>query len=95
MFGIVLSALNVALGFVFRGVVVKFGVMFAAWFVAFELVSALVSYVPSTSAITTAMSSFPPMLWYLLDLARVDIGIPMVLAAMAARFLIRRIPFVG
>lgn len=95
MFGIVLSALNAALGFVFRGVIVKFGVMFAAWYVAFELVSALVSYVPTTAAITGAMASFPPMLWYLLDLVRIDIGIPMVLAAMATRFLIRRIPFVG
>lgn len=95
MFGIVLSALNAALGFVFRGVIVKFGIMFAAWYLAFELVTALVGFVPSTSSITSAMAMFPPLLWYLLELARIDIGIPLVMAAMGTRFLIRRIPFVG
>jgi hypothetical protein len=95
MYGILLSALNAVLGFVLRGVIIKFGVMFAAWWIAVELISALVAYVPSTAAISTAMASFPPLLWYVMDLMRVDIGIPMVLAAMSTRFLIRRIPFVG
>lgn len=95
MFAILLSAVNAALGFVFRGVIVKFGIMFAAWFLAFELVSALVAFVPGTSSLTSALSAFPPTLWYFLDLMRLDIGIPLMLAAFTTRFLIRRIPFVG
>lgn len=95
MFAILLSAFNAALGFVFRGVIVKFLIMFSAWYLAVELISALVSYVPSTSAIASAMTQFPPLLWYIMDLMRVDIGIPLVLAAMSSKFLIRRIPFVG
>lgn len=95
MFALLLSAVNVALGFVFRSIIVKFVIMFAAWFLAVELIDALVSFVPSTGAITTAMGQFPPLLWYMLDLMRVDIGIPLVLAAMSTKFLIRRLPFVG
>lgn len=95
MFGIVLSALNAALGFVFRGVIVKFLIMFAAWWLAVELIGALVAFVPSTAAIASAMGQFPPLLWFMLDLMRVDIGIPLVLAAMSTKFLIRRLPFVG
>lgn len=95
MFGIVLSALNAALGFVLRGVIVKFVIMFGAWYLAFELITSIVDFVPSTNNITMAMAMFPPMLWYLLDLMRFDLGISLVLSAMAARFLIRRIPFVG
>jgi hypothetical protein len=95
MFGILVSALNVALGFLVRGVIVKFGIMFAAWYLVLELVSALVSYVPGSASITAALSAFPPSLWYFLDLMRLDIGIPLMLAAFTTRFLIRRIPFVG
>ncbi|HBU30450.1 MAG TPA: DUF2523 domain-containing protein [Thiobacillus sp.] len=95
MFAILASAVNLALGFLVRGVIVKFGVMFAAWYLALELVSALVSYVPSVSALSDAMAAFPPMLWYMLELVRVDFGIPLMLSAMSTRFLIRRIPFIG
>lgn len=95
MFAILFSAFNTALGFVFRGVVVKFGIMFAAWYLVLELISALVSYVPGSASISSAISSFPPGMWFFLDLMRVDIGIPIMLAAFTTRFLIRRIPFVG
>lgn len=95
MFGIVLSALNAALGFVFRGVVVKFAVMFAAWFVAVELIDALIPYIPGVSSLSSSLAALPPTLWYFLDLMKLDVGIPLVLAALSTRFLIRRIPFVG
>lgn len=95
MFGIVLSALNAALGFVLRGVVVKFAVMFAAWFVAVELIDALIPYIPGVSSLSSSLVALPPTLWYFLDLMKLDIGIPLVLAALSTRFLIRRIPFVG
>ena len=95
MFGIVLSALNAALGFVFRGVIVKFAVMFAAWFVAVELIDALIPYIPGALSLSSSLSALPPTLWYFLDLMKLDVGIPLVLAALTTRFLIRRIPFVG
>lgn len=95
MFAILLSAVNSLLGFVFRGVIIKFGIMFAAWFLALELISALVAYVPSVTSLSSLFASFPPTLWYFLDLMQVGVGIPLVLSAMSTRFLIRRIPFVG
>lgn len=95
MFAILSSAFNVVLGFVFRGVIVKFLIMFAAWYLAIELVVAVASYVPAVSSLSAALAAFPPTLWYFLDLMRLDIGIPLVLSAYGTRFLIRRIPFVG
>lgn len=95
MFAILASAFNAALGFIFRGVIVKFGIMFAAWYIAIELVTAVVSYVPSSAALTSALTAFPPTLWYFLDLMRLDLGIPLMLGALTTRFLIRRIPFIG
>ena len=95
MFAILASAFNLTLGFIFRGIVVKFLIMFAAWYLVIELIAALVAYVPGASSITAALSAFPSGLWFFLDLMRLDIGIPLMLAAFTTRFLIRRMPFVG
>lgn len=95
MFGILLSAFHSVLGFVFRGIIVKFLIMFAAWYLAFELITAVVAVVPSSSVVTDALNAFPPTMWYFLELMRLDLGIPLMLAAFATRFLIRRIPFIG
>lgn len=95
MFAILLSAVNSLLGFVFRGVIIKFAIMFAAWYLVIELIAALVAYVPGAASIGSALSAFPAGLWFFLDLMRLDIGIPLMLSAFTTRFLIRRIPFVG
>lgn len=95
MFAIVVSALNVLLGFAFRSVIVKFGVMFAAWFLAVELIGALVAYVPGVSSLSTLLGQLPAGVWFFLELMRFDVGLPLVVGAFATRFLIRRLPFVG
>lgn len=95
MFGIVLSALNVLLGFIFRSVVVKFALFFGLFFVTTEFISILSALLPTSSALTGALGGIPAGVWYFLDLFNVSAGMPMLLSAWATRFIIRRIPVIG
>lgn len=95
MFGIVLSALNVAVGFILRSVVVKFVVFFGLFFVTTEFVSVLSSLLPDSSSVAGALVGIPAGVWYFLDLFNVTAGIPLLLSAWATRFIIRRIPVIG
>lgn len=95
MFGIVLSALNVVLGFIFRSVVVKFGVFFGLFFITTEFIAILTSLLPDSSSLASALGGIPSGVWYFLDLFNVTAGIPLLLSAWATRFIIRRIPVIG
>jgi len=95
MFGILLSALNVIVGFIFRSIIIKFVLYFALWFVTTEALSILTSYLPTSSALTGALSGISPGVWYFLDLFSVTYGIPTVLSAFVTRFIIRRVPLIG
>jgi hypothetical protein len=95
MFGIVLSALNAALAFVFRSVLVKFVVYFALFFVTTEFSSILSPMLPTSSALQSALGGIPGAVWYFLDLFNVSAGIPILLSAWVTRFVIRRIPLIG
>lgn len=97
MFGIFLSALNAALAFLVRSVIVKFAVFFGLFFVTTEFMQVLVSsgLLPSAGSISSPLGSMPSAVWYFLDLFNVSAGIPLVLSAYATRFIIRRIPVIG
>lgn len=97
MFGIFLSALNTLLAFVFKSLIVKFVVFFALYFVVAGFVGVLQSsgLLPSASSVTGALGGIPGGVWYFLDLFAVSQGIPLILSAALARFVIRRIPFIG
>lgn len=97
MFGIVLSALNVALGFLLRTVVIKFALYFALFFVASEFIEFITDCgcIPGSSAISSALQSVPSSVWYFLNLFNFAQGITTIFSALAVRFLIRRIPFFG
>lgn len=97
MFGILLSALNVVLGFVLRSIIVKFVTYFALWFITTEFISVLqgAGILPSAASVTSALGGFGTATWYFLDLCAVSYGVPAILAAFAARFIIRRLPVIG
>lgn len=97
MFGIVLSALNAALAFLVRSVIVKFGVFFGLFLVTTEFVQVLMStgLLPNASSISSSLGAIPAGVWYFLDLFNVSLGIPLVLSAYATRFIIRRLPVIG
>jgi hypothetical protein len=97
MYAILLSAFNTILGFIFRSVVVKFVVFFALYLVVTGFVQVLVSsgLLPSADSLSSGLASIPPGVWYFLDLFGFSTGFKLVVAAMVAKFIIRRIPFIG
>lgn len=81
-----------------REVIIKF-VVFAAVFalVAF-LVPKAIGFLGSftnTGGLTAAFSAIAPGVWFFLDAFQLGYGVPLVLSAFVARFLIRRLPVIG
>lgn len=95
MFGIVLSALNAALAFLVRSILVKFVVYFALFFVTTEFISVIGSMLPTGDGLSAALGGIPSDVWFFLDLFNVSSGIPILLSAWVTRFVIRRIPVIG
>jgi hypothetical protein len=95
MFGIFLSALNSVLGWVFRSLLVKFGVFFALYFITSEFVGLMVQLIPETSSVNSTMSAIGSGTWYFLNVFQVTQGLSLVVSAYATRFVIRRIPVIG
>lgn len=97
MFGIVLSALNSVLGFVFRSVVIKFGVMFGIYFLvaAFVPVAKQFGLIPDAAGLNGAFSALPSGVSYYLHVFAMDVGVPILFSAWASRFVLRRIPFLN
>lgn len=95
MFGIVSSAINAALGFLIRSVLVKFGLFFGLFFVTTGFIGYLTDKLPTAQAITNGLGGISPDIWYFLDLFAFSAGIPIILTAYVTRFAIRRIPFIG
>lgn len=95
MFGILVSALNVALGFLLRQLVVKFVVLFALYFVVQAFVSVLGGFLPNVSTLNGAFGGIAAGTWWFLDLFAFSQGLPLVITAFAYRFLIRRLPVIG
>jgi hypothetical protein len=95
MYGILLSAFNAVLAFVFRQLVVKFVVLFALYFIIQEFVSVLLSFLPNPADMSGALGGIASGTWYFLDLFAFSQGAPLVVTALVYRFLIRRIPLIG
>lgn len=95
MFGILLSAGNALLGWFVRGVLVKFVVMIALYWIVAELVGVMASWLPNGAGLTSAFGGISAATWYFLDLFAFSNGVPLLIAALVTRFLIRRIPVIG
>lgn len=95
MFGILLSAGNALLGWLVRGVLVKFVVMVALYWIVVELVGVMATWLPTGASLTSAFGGIGAATWYFLDLFAFSDGVPLLIAALVTRFLIRRIPVIG
>lgn len=95
MFGILASAFNVVLGFVFRSLIVKFVLFFGLFFITTEFISVIGGLLPTGASLSGALGGIPAGVWYFLDLFNVSLGIPLLLSAWVTRFTIRRIPIIG
>ncbi|MBA0158979.1 MULTISPECIES: DUF2523 family protein [Pectobacterium] len=91
-----LSALYVGLGFLLRSVVMKFAVMFGLFFIVQEFVPVLLSLINvSPLPLIELFGQLPDSAWYFLNLFQVPTGISLMVSAIIARFIIRRIPLIG
>lgn len=95
MFGILVSAFNVVLGFVLRSVIGKFFLFFGLYFVTTEFVPVLLGMLPDAAGVQTAFSTLPPGMAYFLRVFGIPQCLTMVLSAYVTRFIIRRIPLIG
>lgn len=95
MFGILLSALNSALAWVFRSVLVKFFLFFGLYFVTSEFVGFVADLIPNASSVNGALSGIGSATWYFLDTFQVTTGVSALMSAYATRFIIRRMPVIG
>lgn len=95
MFGILSSAFNSALSFIFRSVIYKSIFFFGFYFVVTEFFSYLSTRLPTVSALSQAFANLPPSFWYFADFFGISTGLPLILAAYVLRFCIRRIPLIG
>lgn len=95
MFGILLSALNSILAWVFRSLLVKFALFFALYFITSEFVGFISALLPNASSINGALSGITAGTWFFLDAFQLPMGISAMVSAYATRFIIRRMPVIG
>lgn len=91
------SVINAALGFVFRLGTIKFVLFSALALVLTPLMSLLMSLIEGAglNALSGLFSALPTDILFWLSVFRLDIGVPMLVAAYLTRFFIRRLPVVG
>ena len=97
MFGIVLSALNAILGWIFRGVVIKFEILTALYYVITFIVSEVLSLldISPVQNLETSINSLGASILFFMGVFKLEVGIPLILGAMLTAFMIRRLPFIG
>lgn len=86
------------IGFLFREVAVKFLVFTAIFALVALLVPKVVGYLSpliGTGSLSSAFSGLGGGVWFFLDFFNLAFGIPLLISAWVARFLIRRMPVIG
>lgn len=98
MGGLILRLFSGFLGFVFNGIVAKFFVFFALFFITTEFIPVVIElFIPENLRVNfqTLFNNLPSDMWYFLELLKVPFGVTLFISAMLARFIIRRIPVIG
>lgn len=95
MYGILFSALNSAMAYLLRTVVVKFLVFSALFLVVKELMDAMSDLLPKSTELQSLFDALPDSCWYFANLLELPYGITLVVSALFTRFIIRRIPVIG
>lgn len=86
------------IGFLVREVIVKFIVFTAVFALVAYLVPKAVGYLSpflGLGSLTSAFSGLGPGVWFFLDFFNLAFGVPLLISAFVARFLIRRLPVIG
>jgi hypothetical protein len=97
MYGILISAANYLLGWFVRGVVIKFIILSAIYYVVTWIAESVLAQldISPLTGLQTVIDGIPAgVLWFASKL-RFDIGLPLILGAMLTKFIIRRLPIIG
>ncbi len=98
MFGLIVAAASRVVAWGLGSGVVKWGFTALLWFGLALLLDIVLDLLPawfSSDGIGGASSVFTPEIWYFIDYFNLQLGLSMLFGAYVARFLIRRIPFIG
>lgn len=97
MFGIVLSALNAALGPLLSAIFIKAVLFTALSAVVVFVIAGLTAadILPDVASVVAGLGTLPSFVIYLLQLFRFDLAVSLGFSAVATRFIIRRIPLIG
>lgn len=71
------------------------GLVFALMAIVVPMAIALVSPFLDASGFNAAMAGMPSGFFFFAGLARLDFGLQLIMSALVARFLIRRLPVIG
>ena len=88
-----LAAIYTALGFLLRSVIIKFVFLFGLFYIVQEFTPVLIDFSPLPVA--ELFAQLPDSVWFWINLFQVPAGISMMVSAIIARFIIRRIPVIG
>ena len=83
---------------IFKEILLKFVVMGAIFLAVSELTPLVVQYMGNfinPQFLTSAFAGVPPGVWFFLDFFALDLGLPLLISAYIARFVIRRLPVIG
>lgn len=86
------------ISWIFRGVVLKFVILTALYAVLVVIVPMGISLAAPHIGITSLNNAFLGLgsdVWFYLDFFALGYGLPLILSAFVARFLIRRLPVIG
>lgn len=86
------------LRYLLSGVAVKFVAFTAIFGIVAVLIPVVISFISpfiGVSGLNDAFAAIPPGVWWVVDFFRLDFGLPLIISALVARFVIRRLPVVG
>ncbi|HSH72824.1 MAG TPA: hypothetical protein VK974_07180 [Methylophilaceae bacterium] len=90
--------ITAALAWFLRSALLKATILTILFAIVASLVPKIITYISpfiGTAGLNNAFANIPPGIWFFIDAMRLDFGLPLVIAAYIARFLIRRIPVIG
>jgi len=97
MYGILVSAANYLLGWLVRGVVVKFIILGAIYYVIAWIAEEVLSQldISPLTGLQTVIDAIPEGVLWFMSYFRFDVGLPLILGAYLTAFVIRRLPIIG
>lgn len=98
MWGAIISAFGWLLNYILGAGAIKWAVLALLWYGVTILFDVLISLLPSwfdAGGLSGLFGFMTPGMWYFFDYFKGSTAISMIFGAVVARFLIRRLPFIG